>query len=212
MLNYIEQNLSQKSDPKTVFFSYFPENAVDYCFDIWKKNDFHFKITKKRQTKLGDYRFYFLDKSHTITINGDLNRYSFLVTYLHEVAHLYTRLKHGNKPEPHGQEWKTEFKLVAKPMLISEVFPPKILRVFSDYLVNPKASSCADHDLIDALSSYDEPDNKEPLVQVSVGKTFAFNNRVFMKEKSVRTRSLCKEIESGRKYLISNAARVIAKV
>ncbi|TAF75629.1 MAG: transcription elongation protein SprT [Bacteroidetes bacterium] len=200
-----------KPDPKKVFFTYFPEQAVDYCFDIWQKNDFHFKISRKRQTKLGDYRYYFTDKSHTITINGDLNPFAFLVTYLHEVAHLYTRVKHGNKPEPHGQEWKSEFRLVAKPMLHSGVFPPKILKVFSDYLVNPKASSCADHDLIDALSAFDEPDGKEPLLQVSIGKAFEFNKRFFMKEKSVRTRSLCKDIQSGKKYLISNAARVITK-
>lgn len=203
--------MPQKQDPKNVFFTYFPNQAVDYCFDIWQKNDFHFKISRKRQTKLGDYRYYFTDKSHAITINGDLNPYAFLVTYLHEVAHMYVRLKYGNSPEPHGIEWKKEFQIVAKPMLQSAIFPPMVLKVFSEYLVNPKASSCADHDLVRALSAFDEPDGKESLQHVSLGKAFEFNDRIFMKEKSIRTRSLCKDIESGKKYLISNAARVLTK-
>lgn len=204
--------MKTNKDPKTIFFDYFPSQAVDYCFYLWKTYNFEFKITKKRQSKLGDYRYTFATKSHTITVNADLNPYSFLVTYIHEVAHLTTQLKHGNNHEPHGIEWKNEYKTLAKPILNSEVFPTHILQVFTKYLINPKASSCADHDLIHALDIHNEPDNKIMLINLSIGNKFLLKEKKFIKNEVNRTRTLCTEVSTGKKYLISNIARVLAEV
>lgn len=49
-----------------------------------------FKISKSRATKLGDYRHPFRGVGHKISVNNNLNAYAFLVTTVHEFAHLLT--------------------------------------------------------------------------------------------------------------------------
>lgn len=200
--------MPEKKDPKEVFYNYLPAAAVDYCFQLWIKHDFHFKVSRKRNTKLGDYRYYINEKSHTITVNGDLNPFSFLVTYLHEVAHLLVTVNHKRNVDPHGDEWKSEFKKVADPMLNTTVFPSFILTAFKKYLYNPKASSCSDPELLKALNYFDEESDDKYLGDVEAGKIFIFNNRQFVKESVRRTRVLCKELQTGKKYLISKMAKV----
>ncbi|MFN6944762.1 MAG: transcription elongation protein SprT, partial [Cytophagaceae bacterium] len=190
-----------------VLEKYLPGEAVTYCANLWLDHKFDFKVTRKRATKLGDYRYYFQTKRHCITINGDLNPYAFLVTYLHEVAHLKTNLAHGMKIKPHGTEWKNNFSALLIP--VKEIFPEVILEPLEKYIKNPKASSCSDFELLKALSSFDDHVQGVFLSDVSAGEIFTFNKRVFVKEEKRRTRSLCKEVKTGRKYLIPDSARII---
>jgi SprT protein len=74
--------------------------------------DFKLKITKERSTKLGDYTSPRDGLNHTITINHNLNQYSFFITLVHEIAHLHTFNKHRNTVAPHGQEWKQSFQSI----------------------------------------------------------------------------------------------------
>lgn len=210
---FVSQYL-KKTNPKDIFFRYFPAASVDYCFDLWHKHQFYFKIPQKRATKLGDYRYDPRTKLHTITVNADLNAFSFLVTYLHEVAHLLVQKKYGSKVDPHGIEWKNEFVSVAKPMLNTQVFPSVVLTALKQYFQNPKASSCSDHNLQRALQWFDDNSTSDDspsmpyLSDLQVGKRFRFRDRDFIKEETRRTRILCKEIASGKKYLISALAKV----
>lgn len=185
-----------------------PDNVIHYCFDLWKDLKFNFKITSSRSTKLGDYRYKGIDNSHTITINNDLNKYSFLITYLHEVAHLLTYSKYRNKVYPHGKEWKNNFKKILTPVLNDLVFPPDILEQLESYMANPKASSCSDHSLAKTLAKYDLPGSYIHLSDVPQGKSFRFNTKVYQMELSKRTRIVCKEVTTGKKYLISAIAKV----
>ncbi|MTI20976.1 transcription elongation protein SprT [Fulvivirga sp. RKSG066] len=186
-----------------------PEAAVDYCLELWLAHPFNFKLKRPRASKLGDYRYNPNDKSHSISVNLDLNKYSFLVTYLHEVAHLLTYKEFGRKVMPHGKEWKQNFKHVALPLLSNEVFPDPMLRALAKYLKNPKASSCTDPGLYKSLSAYDtEP--KLFLSDVKVGEQFVLGNRVFKKQTLRRTRYVCLEVSTGKKYLISKLAQVEA--
>lgn len=186
-----------------------PVNAQNYCYHIWKSYPFNFKVTKKRETKLGDYRYHYSQKTHTITVNGDLNEYAFLVTYLHEVAHLRTHLQFGNKVKPHGTEWKNEFKKVLAPLMNEDVFPESLLTALKNYLVNPKASSCTDINLLKALGEFDQQKGfLKFLSEVNLGETFKFNKKYYVKESTMRTRAICKELDSGKKFYISEAAQV----
>ena len=63
---------------------YVPEATVRYCSELWLHHKFRFIVKKKRVTKLGDYSYDRLLNRHTITINGDLNPYAFLITYLQD--------------------------------------------------------------------------------------------------------------------------------
>lgn len=186
-----------------------PENAVHYCLDLWTAMPFHFKVTRKRNTKLGDYRFDRRNGSHSISVNHDLNHYSFLITYIHEVAHLLTRERFGRKTQPHGKEWKSIFKELMEPVMTDLIFPDVILKPLKKHLKNPKASSYADADLVHVLRQYDEQERDlVPLSTLDEGETFEFNNCIYKKLHLRRTRVLCQHSESSRKYLISKMALV----
>jgi SprT protein len=192
-----------------VFIKFIPETAVSYCNKLYQKLGFEFKIKKARQTKLGDYRYDPRTKKHTITVNNDLNPYSFLVTYLHEVAHLVAFKQYKRSILPHGKEWKNSFKEIATPMLTEDVFPTSVLAALKRYFKNPKASSCSDPVLYQILKQFDGPSDKILLKDIAIGSSFTFNQRTFTKLEKKRTRSVCKELKSGRKYLISELAEVV---
>lgn len=191
-----------------IFENHVPENTIHYCFDLWDCHRFNFIITNKRNSKLGDYRYKKANNSHTITINNNLNKYSFLITYLHEVAHLITFKKEGFKALPHGSEWKNSFKELLSPVVNELVFPQDLIKHIYRYIQNPKASSCSDHNLATALAKYDENDALVHLSEVAIGNIFIFNRKMYEMENVKRTRYVCKEVSSGRKYLISKIAKV----
>ena len=191
-----------------VFERFVPEAAVPYCNKLYEKLSFEFKIKKARQTKMGDYRYNFQTGKQTITINNDLNPYAFLVTYLHEVAHLIAFNEHGRRIQPHGKEWKDYFKEIATPLLSEEVFPKSVLSALKRYFKNPKASSCSDPYLFEILRQFDSASDTLFLKNIEIGNRFYFNKKLFIKLEKKRTRSVCQEVESKRKYLISEIAEV----
>jgi hypothetical protein len=193
---------------KQVFEKFVPEGAVDYCNQLYENLEFEFKITKSRATKLGDFRFKPDHKKSVITINNDLNPYAFLITYLHEVAHLTTFQEFNRKVAPHGKEWKQEFVRLAQPMLSSDIFPPNVLASLTRYFKQPKASSCSDPQLYAALRQFDKPTNKIPLNKIQNKEPFRLNKKQFIRLEKKRTRWLCEEISTKRKYLISGVAEV----
>lgn len=182
---------------------YIPEKALPYCFALWRSSPFELKITKTRQSKVGDFTTRRNIKHPRITLNHDLNPYLFLTTYIHEVAHLYVHLKYGNKVDPHGEEWKNAFKHLMEPVLNLEVYPAEIFYILQDHMVNPKASSFADADLTRSFRLFDKNANLFAcLADLPEGSVFEFQKRHFQKLKLKRTRVLCKEIKSKRNYLI----------
>jgi hypothetical protein len=202
-------NSPKHTSPKNTFEKFFPVNAVDYCFELWQKHNFKFVISKKRNSKLGDYRYHHLHKSHTITVNGDLNKFSFTVTFIHEVAHLVAGVTHGRNIAPHGIEWKLTFKLLMQPILNNTVFPPDVLVPLQLYLKNAGASSCSDPQLLKALQQYDHwHEGVVYLSDISIEEKFIFNKRVFKKLERRRTRTLCLDLENNKRYLIAEVAKV----
>lgn len=191
-----------------VFKKYMPEAAVAYCFELWKKYGFYFKITPKRDSKLGDYRFFPATGKHAISVNGNLNPYSFLVTYIHEVAHLETKVLYKKRVAPHGPEWKGRFKALIVPVMNSNVFPEDVLSALKQYMLDPKASSCADPSLMRALQSIDVPQGMVHVSDLPYGGNFVFKGRLFVKQKTNRTRIMCLEAGTGRTYSFSAAALV----
>lgn len=188
--------------------SHLPDNAVHYAYDLWDEHQFNFKVTRSRSSKYGDYRFSPRSGQHSITVNGDLNAYAFLVTYLHEVAHLVTYKANPRVALPHGKEWKSNFRELMLPMLSDLIFPKDILAPLASHMKNPKATSSADHSLSAALRRYDEQNGLVHLGEINLGTVFRLNKRVFKSESKRRTRIVCEEIKSGKKYLISKIALV----
>ncbi len=160
-------------------------------------------VTGNRATKLGDYRHPFQGKGHRITVNGTLNPYAFLVTLIHEFAHLLVWEQHQNRVKPHGGEWKNAFTSLMKPYLKEQVFPDELLPVLHDYFENPRASSCADPELMRSLSQFDQGRNRyQFLEELPEGAVFITRQRRFyIKGEKRRTRFLCAEKGTGKQYL-----------
>ena len=195
---------------KRIFERYLPDAAVDYCFDLWMNGKFDFNITRSRHSKLGDYSFDPNTGRHRVTVNHDLNKYAFLITYIHEVAHKKTFDLHQNRVSPHGHEWKTQFKKLILPLLNKDVFPTDVLAPLAYHMRNPKASSVRDAALQTALNNHDQKPKGILLRDINIGQKFLFKKKTYLKLDTKRTRCLCEHINTGRRYLISQSAPVSA--
>lgn len=189
---------------------YVPEEFVDYVVSLLVHHPVVFKIVKPRRSKLGDFRNGIKGERHQITINGNLNPYSFLITTIHEFAHLTTHEKYGRKAAPHGKEWKSEYKQLLMPIIKSGALPHDIEQVLLNSLINVKASSCTDQKLHRVLINYDHSLEDTVLLEsLEKNSTFALNGKTFVKGKLRRTRYLCTEVETEKQYLVNALAKVV---
>jgi len=169
-----------------------------------------FKISKNRTTKLGDYRHPFKTAGHRISVNNDLNNFAFLVTTIHEFAHLLTWNDHKNKVKPHGTEWKHNFKRMMSPFLEQQIFPEDLQKAITSYLLNPSASSCTDLSLSRALKKYDLQDKGSRLEEIPLHTVFTIKDgRKFKKGERLRKRFRCTCLDNGHVYLFNPLAEVI---
>jgi SprT protein len=188
---------------------YIPVTAVDEIANWIVEYDFKLKIKKERSTKLGDYTSPQNGLNHVITVNHNLNPYAFLITLVHEVAHLSTYLKFRNTVSPHGQEWKNEFRILMQPFITSDVFPIDVMYALRQYLKNPAASSCSDVTLLRVLKLYDENEAGIFLERIPYKSTFLYNgNKIFEKGEKIRKRFRCIEISTGTVYLFNPLTEV----
>ncbi len=188
---------------------YLPETTVPIIANWVVEFNFKLKITKERSTKLGDYSAPRNGLNHIITINHNLNCYSFLITLVHEVAHLKTYNEYKNSVLPHGQEWKTNFKTLMHVFLTTDVFPLEIYSALKAYMNNPAASSCSNVNLLRVLKLYDGNNDSIFIDKLPYGTIFCYNdNRAFIKESKNRKLFRCKEIATGKIYLFHPLAEV----
>lgn len=172
------------------------------------KHRCHLTITRDRKTKSGDYRHPYGKIGHRISVNGSLNQYAFLITFVHEMAHLVNWEKHGRKVNPHGKEWKMAFQEEMKPFLREDVFPPDLLAQLRIHMKKPKSATVRDLDLVRILRSYDEPTGKVFLEDVPENEEFQLGNRRFIKGQKLRKRFRCELVGTGKVYLVSAIAEV----
>lgn len=195
---------------KQILHQYLSELAADNIILAQEKLGFYLKISKPRNSKLGDFRAISKNISK-ISVNGNLNKYEFLIVLLHEIAHLIVWNNYSRKSKPHGKEWQFEFKLLLKQYIILGVFPSQVEFALRNNFNKPIISSVKCEDLAIALKTTetekkvifvkDVPDNMEfELVQ----------GKKFLKLHRIKTRYKCKEIFSGRIYTVHPLAEVIS--
>ncbi|MBL0232943.1 MAG: SprT-like domain-containing protein [Chitinophagaceae bacterium] len=165
----------------------------------------HLTVTRERKSILGDYRHRTHHHNHRITVNGNLNQYAFLITLLHELAHLLTFEQFGNRVAAHGKEWKKLFGQMLKEFVENKMFPADIETELRESLQNPAASSCAEEGLIRVLRKYDPERSQQRLVEeIPMQACFRISgDRVFRKIEKLRKRFKCVEIRTGKIYLFS---------
>ena len=189
-------------DPvKKLLTDYIPEAAIDPCLNLLGNHKVSVKVVNHRVSKHGDYRR-IASGYHQITVNASLNPYRFLITLIHEIAHLKAFEEYGRRIKPHGGEWKRTFKELMLPFLRPDIFPTELLPHLAKHFINPKASSAVDAKLSLALNRYDEKQERTYLFDLPQGSMFKIHNgRKFKKGQQRVKRFECAELHSGRVYL-----------
>lgn len=201
--------MEQLERNQSILYKYIPEKAVPVIAEWIYVHDFKLRIKKSRLTRLGDYRPPVKGENHLITMNYDLNKYAFLITLVHEIAHLTNWNKRKDKVKPHGEEWKEEYKILMRNFMSYEIFPVDVIEALKRYMSNPAASSCSDTNLLRVLKRYDLRDGTVLLEDVKEGSTFSYNsNRFFIKGEQVRKRFKCTEVATKRAYLFNPLTEV----
>ncbi len=185
---------------------YIPEQSIVLVEELLDKYPFYLIIKNNRKTKHGDFKP-LRNGRMQITINNDMNEYRFLITLIHEIAHLVTFKKH-KRVKPHGIEWKMNFQHLMIPFLKPSIFPNDILPILANHMRNPKASSGADVRLSLALKQYDEKSDKNYIFELPLHAKFIHNNKVFIKGEKRRVRYKCTELKTKKEYLFHPNAEV----
>ena len=197
----------QNSSP---FEDYVPEGTYSFFLSLKKQYPFSLKIiTRRRKTRLGDFRV-IKGNEGVITINSNLNQYSFAVTLLHEIAHLMVWRDLGNRIEKHGIIWKSYFSNLLN-LFCEYNLPQDVKNAIRIYMKNPKASRYSDYKLAMVLNRYDIKHESEIFLgELKEGELFLLlsNGRKYIRGIKLRTRIVCVDLESKGKYLINVAALV----
>jgi len=196
---------SKTEAPIATLESFLPPGSYTAVMRYLQTYQVHLTITRERKTILGDYRFAVNGKNHRISVNGNLNPYAFLVTLLHELAHLVAFVHYGNRIEAHGKEWKQTYGEILHQFVLLDVLPDDIKAEIKVMMKNPPATSCSEEGLSRVLRKYDlKPDNQVLVEEVPVNSLFRTGDgRIFRRESQLRKRIKCVEIKTGRTYLFS---------
>ncbi len=189
---------------------YLPQDSLEPVLHYLHLYKIHLTITRERNSILGDYRHAINQKNHRISVNGNLNKFSFLVTLLHEIAHLLAFEIYGNRIAPHGKEWKNEYSKILAQFLLKKIFPADIEKALLKSIQNPSATSCGEEHLMRVLKKYDAKKEGELLIeQLQLGQLFKLKDgRVFQKGEKLRKRHKAVDVKTKQVYLFSGVYEV----
>lgn len=193
---------------KEILIKYLPKNSVDPIIDLITNNNVQLNITKNRRTKLGDYRppqngFTY----HRISINFNLNKYDFLITLIHEIAHLFTWNTFKNKVEPHGKEWQKDYLNLLEKFNSPDIFPEDVRAIFFYLDKYPQKSKT---ELTRILRKYDDNQDYSLVEEIPFNIKFnTFDGRTFQIIEKLKKRYKCICLNDKRNYLFHPLTRVI---
>lgn len=113
---------------------YFPAPALPSVAQWIPRYGVYLCITRARRSKHGDFTLAPVRGMHRITVNGSLHPYAFLLTFVHELAHLRVLKRYGSRVMPHGAEWKAEFRALMLTLDLRAIYPSDVLVPLADYL------------------------------------------------------------------------------
>lgn len=201
----------KRERPFSELIPFLPPDTFEEVSQYFQNHTIHLTLTRERKSVLGDYRRPTKETPfHRISINATLHQYSFLITLLHELAHMLVFIQHKDQVMPHGSEWKFQFQQMLVPYIGKKFFPKDIEQALIRYLNNPKASTCTDIHLYKALYRYNH--NKEGwtlLEDLPIGQHFKIENgTIYLLLEKRRTRYRCQELKTGKMYLFPSIYEV----
>ena len=191
---------------------FFPVEAVVNIASLLEKHGVQLQASRERVSKLGDFRPCKGSGLHRISVNANLNKYEFLLVFLHELSHLMVYQSHGRSVFPHGIEWKSVYGGLIREFTEAQIFHPVLHDELIRYSYKVKAAGVADMPLALILRMFDKSDNGQSwryLEEIPERSLFRVRSgRVFRKGEKIRKRFRCFCLENNLPYLIHPMARV----
>ncbi len=203
--------MAKVEHPLNALKAYLPAGTFDTIVGWINEYKVHLTVTKARKSVLGDYRHAFEGANHKITVNGNLNKYEFLITLLHELAHLLCFEQYRNRVEAHGKEWKTIYASLLASFIQMGVFPEDIHKALKKTLLNPAATANGETKLLLVLRKYNmvQKEGYEWVANIAEGNLFeSLNGKIFRRGKKRRIRIECVELATGHVYSFSALTEV----
>jgi SprT protein len=190
---------------------YLPEGSFEKVVEFLHLYKVHLTVSKVRKSVLGDYRHAHLGSNHRISVNGNLNQYEFLITLLHELAHLLTYEAYKNKVEAHGKEWKCCYGSLLNDFIQLNIFPSDVVNELKKSMQSPAATANGEIALLTILRKYNQhhKEGYQLLSSIPEGALFITDNgKIFKKGKLRRKRYACVELKTGLPYTVSAISEV----
>jgi SprT protein len=190
---------------------FLPEGSFDKVVEFIHYYKVHLTIARNRKSVLGDYRHAHQGNNHRISVNGNLNQYEFLITLLHELAHLLTFEQYSNRVESHGKEWKACYGKLLSDFIETSIFPADVEKVLRQSMLSPAATANGETALLTVLRKYNEhhEEGHHLLSVLPEGALFMTpNGKIFKKCELRRKRYTCIELKTGLRYTVSAITEV----
>ncbi len=203
--------MAKVEHPLNALNAYLPEGAFEPVVALIHQYKVHLTVTRARKSVLGDYRHPFLGANHKISVNGNLNKYEFLITLLHELGHLLCFEQYKNRVEAHGKEWKYLYGILLAEFIQKDIFPPDIKKSLQKTVLNPAATANGETALLLVLRKYNvaKKEGMAFVAQLPEGAVFETEKgKIFKKIKKRRIRIECVELATGHVYSFSGLSEV----
>lgn len=203
--------MAKVEHPLNALNSYLPDGAFEPVIDLINQYKVHLTVTKARKSVLGDYRHAFQGANHKISVNGNLNKYEFLITLLHELAHLLCYELYRNRVDAHGKEWKSIYGQLLAQFIQKGIFPDDIKKALSKTLLNPAATANGETKLLLVLRKYNTVQKEGIALVANIAEGVLFeslNGKIFKRGKKRRIRIECVEVATGQVYSFSALTEV----
>ena len=203
--------MAKVEHPLNALNAYLPDGAFEPVVALINQYKVHLTVTKARKSVLGDYRHAFQGANHKISVNGNLNKYEFLITLLHELAHLLCYEQYRNRVDAHGKEWKNIYGHLLAQFIQQGLFPNDIKKALSKTLLNPAATANGEIKLLLVLRKYNEIKKVGVALVAHIAEGILFeslNGKIFRRGKKRRIRIECVEVATGQVYSFSALTEV----
>ena len=203
--------MAKVEHPLNALNAYLPDGAFEPVVALINQYKVHLTVTKARKSVLGDYRHAFQGANHKISVNGNLNKYEFLITLLHELAHLLCYEQYRNRVDAHGKEWKNIYGHLLAQFIQQGLFPDDIKKALSKTLLNPAATANGETKLLLVLRKYNEIKKAGVALVANIAEGILFeslNGKIFRRGKKRRIRIECVEVATGQVYSFSALTEV----
>lgn len=202
--------INDKQQYAIVLEEYLPKVSVDYVLDYFEKYPFSLVFTNPRATKKGTFSVE-RENFYKITVNAGMSKDETLLVFLHELAHLITHVIY-KRVKPHGQEWKMVYRSLLQEACDKHFFGSDLCAVIKECYFGKKQNNIATECV--ELQLYFNPKKGELLRDLLPQTKFCLKHRpkkCFVLEQHRRTKSLCKDLKTGRLYLVDQLAEVKRK-